>query len=294
VEALLESYRGYLTGERGLASQTIRCYLPHARVFLAALPDPLDAGLRNLRAEQVTTFVLHACRGRNTGSAKAVVTALRSLLRFLHVAGHVQVPLAAAAPTVAGWRLTWLPRGLTAAQVTSLLDSCGLDTVVGRRDYAILVLLARLGLRTVEVAALELDDVDWRSGELVIRGKGNRVEALPLPVAAGQALAGYLTGGRPVGASRRLFLTVCAPQTGLSAAGVQGRVARACARAGLPRLGAHRLRHALATDLLRAGAPLAEVGQVLRHGSQVSTAIYAKVDWEALRTLAQRWPAGAA
>jgi len=292
MEALLESYRGYLAGERGLAAKTTRCYLRYARVFLADVPDPLGAGLRNLRAEQVTTFVLRACRGRNTGSAKAMVGALRSLLRFLHVAGHVPVALAAAAPTVAGWRLTWLPRGLTAAEVTSLLDSCDLGTVAGRRDYAILVLLARLGLRTVEVAALELDDIDWRSGELVIRGKGNRIEALPLPVAVGQALAGYLTGGRPAAAGRRLFLTVCAPQAGLSAGGVQARVGRACARAGLPSLGAHRLRHWLATDMLRAGTPLAEVGQVLRHRSLVSTAIYAKADWEALRTLAQRWPAG--
>jgi integrase/recombinase XerD len=294
VAVVLEDYRAFLVGERGLAAGSVRGYLGHARVFLEQLPDPLDAALAGLSAGQITTFMIGYCQGRNTWSAKAMVTALRSLLRFLHVAGAVPMPLAGAVPSVAGWRLASLPRGLDAGQVDAVVGSCNKDTIVGRRDYAILIVLARLGLRTAEVAALRLGDVDWRSGQLLIRGKGNRIERLPLPVMVGQALTGYLTGGRPRCACRSLFITARAPRIGLSAMAVRQVVARACARAGLPRLGAHRLRHTLASDMLRAGASLAQVGQVLRHRSELSTAIYAKVDHDALRELARPWPGGAA
>ncbi len=294
VEALLGEFGTWLAGERGLAAATVDCYGKQARAFLVHLPEPLDGALQRLDAGQVTLFMLDYCRDRNTWSAKAAVTAIRALLRFLYVAGHVPVPLAAAVPAVAGWRLASLPRGLDADQVALLLDSCDQDTVVGRRDYAILTLLARLGLRGAEVAGLELGDLDWRGGEIVIRGKGNRIERLPLPMVVGEAVAAYLTGGRPRCDAATVFCTVRAPYRPLSPAAVRAIMAHACQRAGLARVGAHRLRHFLATDMLRAGAPLAEVGQVLRHRSQLATAIYAKVDQNVLRTLARPWPDGGA
>jgi len=236
--------------------------------------------------------MLGYCQGRNPESAKATVTAVRALLRFLHVAGHVPVPLTAAVPAVAGWRLASLPRGLEAAVVTRLLASCDRGTMTGRRDYAILVMLARLGLRGAEVAALELGDVDWHGGEVAVRGKGNRIERLPLPAEVGEAVAGYLTAGRPRCGAVTVFCTVRAPYRQLSPAAIRGIMAQACRRAGLGRVGAHRLRHSLATEMLRAGASLPEVGQVLRHRSQLATSVYAKVDENALRVLARPWPGG--
>jgi integrase/recombinase XerD len=272
----------------------VTCYGKQARKFLAALPEPLDAALDRLDARQVTAFMLGYCPGRNPESAKATVTAVRALLRFLQAAGHVPVPLAAAVPAVAGWRLASLPRGLDAGVVERLLGSCDRGTIVGRRDYAILVLLARLGLRGAEVAGLHLADVNWRGGEVTIRGNGNRTERLALPAEAGEAIAEYLTGGRPRCGAAAVFCTVRAPYRQLTPAAIRGIMGQACRRAGLARVGAHRLRHSLATQMLRAGASLPEVGQVLRHRSQLSTAVYAKVDENALRVLARPWPGGAA
>jgi len=293
VALVLVNYREYLIGERGLAAESVRCYQRDARVFLAQLPGPVESALRALSAGQVTGFFVEYCRDRNVWSAKAMVTGVRSFLRYLHVAGLIPVSLIGAVPAVASWRGASLPRGLTAAQVQAMLNSCDLTTLVGRRDYAVLVLLARLGLRTVEVAALSLDDIDWRSGRLSIRGKANRVEPLPLPVEVGAAIVGYLTSGRPRTDARDLFVRVRHPQIALTAMAVRQIVARACTRAGLPRLAAHRLRHTLATDMLRAGTPLAQVAQVLRHRNQLSTTIYAKVDHAALSALARPWPGGA-
>ncbi len=293
VVLMLERYREYLVDERGLAAESVRCYLLDARVFLAELPGPVESVLAGLSAGQVTGFFVDYCRDRNVGSAKAMVTGVRSFLRYLHVAGLIPGSLVGAVPAVASWRGASLPRALTTAQVQAMLDSCALATVVGRRDYAVLMLLARLGLRTVEVAALSVDDVDWRSGRLSIRGKGNRVEPMPLPADVGAAMVSYLTGGRPESDGRALFVRVRKPCVSLTAAAVRQIVVRACARAGMPRLGAHRLRHTLATDLLRAGTPLAQVAQVLRHRNQLSTAVYAKVDHAALSLLARPWPGGA-
>lgn len=292
VEALLAQFRAWLAEERGLSPVTVGCYGKQARTFLLHLPEPLDAALRGLDGGQVTSFMLGYCPGRNPSSAKAIVTAVRALLRFLHVAGYVPVPLAAAVPAVAGWRLASLPRGLDVAVVARLLEGCDLDTIVGRRDYAILIMLARLGLRGAEVADLELGDVDWRAGAVAVRGKGNRVEQLPLPVEVGEALVAYLLGGRARCEAAMLFCTVRAPYRRLSAGAVRAIMGQACRRAGLDRVGAHRLRHSLATEMLRAGASLPEVGQVLRHRSQLATSIYAKVDDNALRVLARAWPGG--
>ncbi|MGE5764654.1 MAG: tyrosine-type recombinase/integrase [Mycobacterium leprae] len=240
-------------------------------------------------------FVVAACPPRATGSAKLIVCVLRSLLTFLHVTGEVPAPLVAAVPSVAGHRMTGLPKGLEPDQLRRLLASCDRRRATGRRDYAILLVLRRLGLRAGEVAALGLDDIDWRAGEVVVRGKGNRVERLPLPADVGAAVAGYLRRGRPTTAQgRSVFVRVHAPHHALTTSGVTMVVFAAGQRAGLGKIYAHRLRHTAATELLRAGGSLAEVGQVLRHRSALTSAIYAKVDRAALAVLARPWPVEAA
>jgi len=268
------------------------------RLFLAARAEPLEESLRELGAGEVTGFVVAQCRsGRlGAGAGKNLTGGLRSLLRFLHVAGWVPAGLAQAVPSVAGWRLSSLPRALEPDQVVRLLSSCARSTPLGRRDFAIVTLLSRLGLRACEVARLSLDDIDWRAGELTIRGKGSTIERLPLPHDVGEALVSYLRDGRPTSPSREVFLSARAPLRALSSAAVTAVIRYACDRAGLERVGAHRLRHTVATELLRAGTPLAQIAPILRHASVSTTAIYAKVDREALRALARPWPlaAGAA
>jgi integrase len=221
-----------------------------------------------------------------------LVAGLRPLLRYLHVAGLIVTPLQWAVPGVADLRDRTLPRGLKQAVVAKLLASCDRRRMVGRRDYAIMLLLVRLGLRAGEVAALQLDDLDWRGGEILIHGKGNRLDRLPLPVDVGEALAGYLRRRRPVEGCRAVFLRVRAPVGALPATGVISVVREACVRAGVPRVGAHRLRHTAATGMLRRGASLPEIAPVLRHREIKTTAIYAKVDRARLRTLARPWPGG--
>ncbi len=295
VQEVLADYGAYLRGERGLASESVRCYCVQARKFLAALPAPLDDSLARLDAAQVTAFMVrHTTDAGSVWSAKALVTAVRSLLCYLHVDGRIPAPLTGSVPAVAGWRLASLPRGLEAQQVSALLLAPDPKSPAGRRDRAVLTVLARLGLRGAEVAALQLGDIDWHAGEIAVRGKGSRVERLPLPSEVGKALSNYLMKDRPRCSATAVFLTARAPYQALTGTCIRAIMGRACARAGLPQLGAHRLRHTLATTILRAGAPLPEVGQVLRHRSQLSTTIYAKVDHEALRTLAQPWPEGGA
>lgn len=294
LEELLAAYRSYLVRERGLTKATVDRYQRIARLFLAARSDLTAVHLEDLGAAEVTEFALKECRRSSVANATNVVTALRSLLRFLHLGGSISRPLIAAVPAVARWRGSSLPRALDPSQVARLLKSCDRRRAVGRRDFAILTLLARLGLRAGEVAALRLEDIDWRAGEVVIRGKGRREERLPLPADVGEAVAAYLRRGRPRAECRALFLRVRAPHRGMSVPGITAVVRHACERAGLPPVGAHRLRHTAASAMLRAGAPLEEIGQVLRHRDVATTAIYAKVDRDALRTIAQRWPGGAA
>ncbi|MDQ4068724.1 MAG: site-specific integrase [Actinomycetota bacterium] len=292
-EQLQDHYRAYLVQERGLAAGTVAGYLDVARLFLAARAVDGHLHLDRLSAAEVIEFVLAECTSRSVGSAKHIVCGLRALLRYLYVAGRTQVQLAAAVPKVASWRLATVPVAFGRAEVARLLASCDRRTTFGRRDYAVLSLLARLGLRAGEVATLELADIDWRAGELVVRGKGRREERLPLPVDVGEAVAGWLRRGRPRCEYATVFTRVRAPHRPLSSGGVSAIVRAACARAGLPELNAHRLRHTAATEMLRAGASLAEVGQVLRHASALSTAIYAKVDHDRLRGLALPWPGSA-
>lgn len=291
-EVLLAEFASYLLGERGLSPRSVTSYVRHARPFLQGLDGPLGAALAGLTAAQVTAFMTSHHGQWGKGTAKSTVTALRSLLRFLHAGGRVAGPLAAAVPAVAGWKLAPLPPDVSPDHVAALLASCDRRSASGRRDYAILMLLSRLGLRASEVAGIELNDVDWRGGELTVRGKGRRREALPLPPDVGEALADYVQYGRPRCAGPRLLVLMRAPYTGLTRSHVLAAVHRACRRAGLPQFGAHRLRHSVACDLLRRGASLAEVGQLLRHRSPASTAIYAKVDLDALRALARPCVAG--
>jgi integrase/recombinase XerD len=222
------------------------------------------------------------------------VPALRSFLRFLYLRNATPNPLMAAVPGVAIWRRAALPRPVEPEQVARLLHACDRRTAAGRRAYAVFVLLARLGLRASEVAALELGDVDWRGGEIVVRGKGGRQEKLPLPADVGEALAAYLRRDRPRVSCRQLLLRRFAPIGPMTRHAVTHLVGLVGARAGLPTVGAHRLRHTAATEMLRRGASPSMIAQVLRHRSTESTAIYAKVDRPALRTVAQRWPGGAA
>ena len=289
-EGLLGLYRAYLVQERGLAAGTVTGYLRVARIFLFARSPAGALDLDQLTAGDVTEFVLAECVTRKVGSAKDVVCGLRALMRFLYIQGHTGTQLAAAVPKVAGWRLAGLPTSFGRQEVARLLASCDRRSTFGRRDFAVLVLLTRLGLRAGEVAALELADIDWRAGEVVIHGKGRLVERLPLPVDVGEALVGWLRRGRARCECTQVITRVRAPHRGLTSGGVSAIVRAACARADLPEVNAHRLRHTAATEMLRAGANLVEVGQVLRHRSLLTTSIYAKVDRVALRDLAQPWP----
>ena len=290
VEELLADYGRYLRVERRLAEHTVRdAYLPAARLFVAGREGLDGLGLERLSAADVSTFLVAECPKRSVTGARDLASALRSFLRYLHLAGLIEAPLVWAVPSVADLRDRTLPRGLEPAAVRKLLASCDRRRTIGRRDYAIVLLLSRLGLRRGEVAAIQLDDVDWRAGELLIRGKGSRQDVLPLPVDVGEAVVSYLRR-RPRCESRALFLRMTAPLQGLAPHTVSWIVREACTRAGRPRVSAHRLRHTAATEMLRQGASLAEIGQVLRHREQKTTAIYAKVDRRALRALARPWP----
>lgn len=286
--ALLAEFRAWLDRERGLSPVSVRCYSKQAKYFLAAVGGP--GTVSGLDAGRITTFMVEHSRDRNGWSAKAMVTSLRAFLRFAHATGQTAIPLAGTVPAVASWRQAALPRGLQQAEIDRLLADCRRETAAGLRDYAVLSLLARLGLRSAEAAGLRLDDIDWRAGEIAVCGKGSRIERLPLPVLVGEALAAWLTGGRPNCESRTVFVTVRRPYRQLTPEAVRAVMGRACDRAGLERQGSHRFRHALASEMLRAGASLPEVGQVLRHRSQLSTSVYAKVDQNALRPLARPWP----
>lgn len=289
-EELLERYRCYLLGERGLQVKVARGYLDMVRLFVAHSVTAGGGDLSRLSAGEVTAFLTAGTRRLAPETAQRLATALRSLLRFWHMEGLTSGPLDEAVPKVAN-RRPGLPRGLEPAQVQAMLASCDRQTAAGRRDLAILTLLARIGLRAGEVAALSLDDMDWRRGEITIRGKGNRRDRLPLPADAGGAVAAWLQDGRPSTAlDRAVFIRIKAPHQGLTSGGVTQAVAAAARRAGLGTIYAHRLRHSAATAMLAQGGSLAGIGQVLRHRRPHTTAAYTKVNIEALRALARPWP----
>lgn len=294
VALLAAEFVEYLARERGLApdSNSVYEYKRIARLFLSGRLDPDRGGLERLTAGDVTAFVLAECRRRSVRMSRALVTSLRGLLRFLFLEGLISCDLTGAVPGVASWRCASLPKALPAEHVARLLASCDRSTPVGRRDFAILTVLSRLGLRACEVARLQLSDIDWRAAELIVRGKQDRHERLPLPVDVGDAIADYLCHGRPARRGSHLFLKTRAPFGPLTGGdGAIGMLVRAaCERAGLDPVGVHRLRHTVATEVLRAGAPLEEVASLLRHRRHATTVIYAKVDWERLRELARPWP----
>jgi integrase/recombinase XerD len=296
-EVLLERYRQYLLLEGGLATTTADVNVRMARPFLLERAQACDGrlDLDQLTAGEVSTFVVRQSRER-PASVKRMVTALRSLLAFLHVQGITGQAAGTAVPTVTRRKQAGPPQALDRDQVAALLAACDRATPSGCRDYAMVTLMVRLGLRAGDVAALGLDDIDWRRGEITVRGKGNRHDTLPLPADVGQAVAGYLTGGRPstTADGRTVFVGAQAPHRALTGTAVTCVVARAARRAGLGTVHAHRLRHSAATTMLAAGASLTEIGQALRHASPATTAIYAKVDLEALRTVARPWPGAAA
>lgn len=294
-EPLLKRYRSWMESDRGLSASTMLRYENTARRFLAEqATDGETFTPGSLTGADLNAFLLRECARVSAGSAKGRVAELRSLMRFLHLHGVTAANLSSAVPPVGGWRFASVPRTMAPGDVQRLLDHTPRREPGGVRDYAILMLAARLGLRSVEVARLMLDDVDWRRGEIILRGKGRREDRLPLPADVGEALVEYLSGARPRAQSRHLFLTCRAPRGPIRADLVGDVVERACLRAGLPRVGPHRLRHALAADMLRHGAGLTAIGQVLRHQDLATTALYAKVDFTALRAVAQPWPGGAA
>jgi site-specific recombinase XerD len=291
---LQRHYEQHLRAERGLAPATVTKYCGVFRWFLT---DRFGDGLLDLRAldvSTITTFVIRHARTMSPGLAKGMVSALRSICRFLLQRGAIDRDLAAAVPRMPDWRLATLPKYLSPEEVERLLQACDLQTAVGRRDHAILLLLARLGLRAGEIIAFELDDIQWRAGEILVRSsKRLPQDRLPLLMEVGEALATYIRRDRPSHRARRVFLCMRAPRRGFShPSTVSTIVRRALARAGLsPSLkGAHLLRHSLATRMLRQGASLPEIGLVLRHRTVQTTEIYAKVDLTGLRALAQPWP----
>jgi site-specific recombinase XerD len=290
VDALLDRFHRYLLEERGLASTTAEAYVYRARRFVASCAP--TGQLDEVNTGNVTRSVLAESASLSVGAAQYFVAALRSFLRFCSMEGLVATDLSAAALAVTGRRRSYLPKGISSSDAKALLNSCDRRTAVGRRDYAVIVTLLRLGLRAREVAELRLEDVNWRAAEMVVLGKGRRYSRLPLPDDVGEAIAHYLQHGRPKTTRREVFVAAQAPLVAIGRGGVASIVRRACARAGLPEVGTHRLRHTVACEMVRSGVPLAQIGQVLRHRSLSSTAIYARVDLDQLRQLARPWPLG--
>ncbi len=268
-----------------------------ARSFLADRFPSGSIQLRRLAAHDVSDFILRETNGRGRRSAQLLAAVLRSFLTYLFQKGRTRINLTPAVPSVAGWRLSELPRYLESAQVEQILRSCDRRCKVGKRDYAMLLLFARLGLRVGEVARLALTDIDWGAGELRVQGKGGHVDRLPLPTDVGQAIVDYLRKGRPRCSARWVFIQGQVPHVGFadSPASLCGIVRSALDRARIQgrHRGAHVLRHSLATKMLAHGGSLAEIGRVLRHQHIQTTEIYAKVDLSALRAMTHPWPGGA-
>jgi len=295
IQQAVGAFADYLRHERALSDKTLTQYCPFIERFLCERFGHGPVELAALRAADVIGFVKQQAATLSPARAKAATTALRAFFRYLRHCGAIELDLAAAVPTVPNWSMTGIPRAITPEHVQAVFAHCPRDTPVGRRDYAILMLLARLGLRSGEIVALTLDSIDWEAGSIAVVGKGSQATSLPLPVDVGEAIADYLCHGRPESSSRALFLRVCAPIRALGAGqSIATIVGAAIRRAGIAtqHRGAHQFRHALATDMLRHGATLSEIGSVLRHRHAKTTGIYAKVDFGSLRPLALPWPGG--
>jgi integrase len=293
VEAVLVRYRRWLVRERRLGEQTVGLRLQWARAFLTSQVADGRLEVDRIGPDAVTQFVLDKSGRYAAGSMKTLTSGLRSLLRFLFTARDIDRDLSPVVPSVAGWQLGGIPAGADDEAVSALLLSCDRSTPAGRRDFAILLLMERLGLRAVEVARLRLEDIDWRGAQLLVQGKGGRVDRMPLPSDVGAALAGWLRHGRRPSAFREVFVRVLGPDAPMKRNSIVMVPRQASARAGIPVVGAHRLRHRVACRVLSGGGSLAEVAELLRHQDHASSAIYAKVDLAALAAVVRPWPAGA-
>lgn len=290
-QVALDGFVRFLLEERALSGPVAVAYAYWVRPFVEQLLCPPGAqGAQDVTAAELVAFLARSLPSLSSKSAQMTATALRSMLRFALAQGWLSRDLTAAVPSVARWRLAGLPRPLTPAQVRALLDACDPADPVGSRDRAVVVLMRRLALRSAEVAALRLEDIDWVGGTVLVRGKGGRLDRMPLPADVGQALVGYLRGGRPATSERTVFVRAVAPFTPLASNSVSCIVGRAARRAGLGTDHGHRLRHTAASETLNAGATLDEVAQLLRHEGVASTVIYAKVDRSRLTALARPWP----
>ncbi len=296
VRRVRQEYEQYLLGERGLAAASIRLYGDSVERFLQNVFGDSEVRLDQLTAPDVIRFVqANAARLPHPKRAQVMTTALRSFLQYGRYRGNIVADLHTCVPTVANWSMTGIPKTISPAQVQSLLRHCDRQSATGRRDYAILVLISRLGLRASEIVELTLDDLDWAEGAIRVRGPAQRVDRLPLPADVGAAVVDYLRFGRPACSSRNVFIQTRAPRRALlGPSAVSCIVARALRRAGIdsPTKGAHLLRHSLATQMLGGGASLGEIAEILRHRSPQTTTIYAKVDLASLHALALPWPGG--
>lgn len=294
-DRLMEEYRLYLQNERVLSLAARINYLPFVREFLSFQFGKGPVAMKKVRAQAILGFVRRRAGQLPGKRAQLMTTALRSFLRFARYRGYILLDLAACVPAIANWSLSTIPRALPSVHVKQVLKHCNRNKPEGRRDYAILLLLARLGLRGGEVAGLNLDDIDWERGSFTVLGKGGQPSPMPLPADVGRAIADYIENGRPqLSSSRRVFLRAKAPVEGLTTVAICCVVKRALGRAGIdsPRKGAHQFRHALATRMLNKGASLAEIGELLRHQNADTTRIYTKVDLASLRAIAMPWPGG--
>ena len=294
IDKMLGDFSLYLQQERALAPGTIANYLLDTKKFLAHRFGRRPVNISKLAAAEVVESVQRLALPISRKRAKVMTSGLRTFLRYARYQGLIRSNLAACVPAIADWSVASIPKGLPTEHVKRALASCDRKSAIGRRDYAILLLLARLGLRAGEVCLLHLEDIDWQVGSLTIRGKGNYCSQLPLPPDVGRAIADYLKNGRQRSSDRSVFLKTCAPVANLSSGTIGLIVNKALARAGINpyQKGAHQFRHALATKMLRQGASLAEIGEILRHQHPQTTSIYAKVDIASLRRLALPWPGG--
>lgn len=292
ISPIEQEFAAYLAQEQGLQQSTVAVRVAEVHRFLADKFGGRRVVPRKIRASDIARFVSQRAERLTPNSARLATCSLRGFFRFLFLRGEINVDLEASVPAVAGWRLAGLPKFITAAEVRKILRHCDQRTTTGLRDYAVVLLVARLGLRSSEVAALTLDDFNWDAGEVTVRGKGLRRDRIPVPPDVGRALVAYLKRARPACSSRSVFIRVHRPIRGMERGAIYGIISSAIRRAKLepPSRGAHLLRHTLGTNLLNRGAPLTEIAELLRHRHTETTALYAKVDIKALRTLALPWP----
>lgn len=290
------NYDCYLSEKCGLSVSTRTSYRSFIQKFLSDQFGDNSARFAELTADDVIRFIRHQAPRISPKYAGLMVSALRSFFRYLRYRGDITTDLAACVPAIANWQYSALPKFLQPGQVQQVLSHCDRRTSKGRRDYAILLLLARIGLRACEIVSLTLDDIHWQTGVISIQGKGNRSALLPLPPDVGRAIAAYLENDRPICSTRQVFIRMKAPRRGFAnSAAISNIVAQTLKRAGIdsPYTGAHLFRHTLATQMLRRGSSLTDIALLLRHSSINTTALYAKVDLTALRAIAQPWPGGA-